>query len=48
MVMEVDCPESMGEVVVIDEIARAGLTVTRSVGEAVLAEGVPAELSNTL
>jgi hypothetical protein len=48
MMMEVDCPESMGEVVVKDEIARAGLTVTRSVGETVLAEGVPAELSNTL
>jgi hypothetical protein len=48
MAMEVDCPESIGEVVVRDEIARAALTVTRSVGEAALAAGLPAELSNTL
>jgi hypothetical protein len=48
MVMEVDCPGSIGEAVVRDEIARAALTVIRSVGEAVLAEGLPAELSKTL
>jgi hypothetical protein len=46
--MEVDCPESMGEVVVREEIARTGLTVTRLVGEVALAAGLPVELSVTL
>jgi hypothetical protein len=44
----VDCPESMGDVVVRGEMARAVLTITRSVGEVALAGGLPAELSNTL
>jgi hypothetical protein len=48
MAMEVDCPESIGEVVVREEVARAGLTVTRLVGEVAVAEGLPAELSATL
>ena len=46
--MEVDWPESIGEVVVKDTIARTGLTVTRSVGEVALAAGLPTELSATL
>jgi hypothetical protein len=46
--MEADCPESIGEVVVTDEMARTGLTVTKSVGEVALAGGLPTELSATL
>jgi len=46
--MEAVCPESIGEVVVKDEIDRTGFTVTRSVGEIALAEGLPAELSAAL
>ncbi len=46
--MEVDWPESIGEVVVKGEIARTGLTVTRSVGEVALVAGLPGELSVTL
>jgi len=46
--MEVDCPESIGEIVVRDEMVRTGLTATRFVGDDGLDSGFPAELSDTL